>query len=138
MLTRSRKADLLLAQDLESAAAPEAEGDTSVIFGTLFDATSPRFIMGPAFSRIASSRALRPWFSSSSARVSAPVIPSASAYRITQGIPLSISVQATLSMWSTARPVGSRHPHIDPATSPNISRTGACLPGTPSICASPA
>eukprot|EP01050_Picozoa_sp_SAG11_P000557 SAG11_NODE_18_length_25850_cov_18.210050_15_plen_107_part_00 len=28
MMTRSRKADLLLAQDLEQAAAPEAEGDT--------------------------------------------------------------------------------------------------------------
>ena len=39
MMTRSRKADLLLAQDLEQAAAPEAEGDTP--------ATSTQAVQGP-------------------------------------------------------------------------------------------
>jgi hypothetical protein len=52
-------------------------------------------------------------------------------------MPLSISVQAMPSISSTARPVGSSAPHIEPASRSNISATGAWRPGTPSIAASP-
>ena len=56
----------------------------------------------------------------------------------TMGIPLSIRVQSTPSITSTAFPVGSRAPVIEPAMFWNISGTGAAVPGTPSIAASPA
>ena len=55
----------------------------------------------------------------------------------TQGMPLSISVAATPSITSTAFPVGSSAPHIDPASRSNISGTAAWRPGTPSIAAAP-
>ena len=50
MMTRSRKADLLLAQDLESAAAPEAEGDMST--------TSTQAVRGPETSGVDEARCM--------------------------------------------------------------------------------
>ncbi len=53
------------------------------------------------------------------------------------GMPLSISVTATPSISSTARPVGSSAPHMEPAASVKESAIGAAVPGTPSMRASP-
>ena len=44
---------------------------------------------------------------------------------------------ATPSISSTALPVGSSAPQLEPAVSRNSSGTGAAVPGTPSIRASP-
>ena len=38
---------------------------------------------------------------------------------------------------STARPVGSSAPHVEPAVSEKLRAMGAAVPGTPSMAASP-
>ena len=49
---------------------PSRGGATRNIFGTVFSVTSPRFIIGPTFRRIASTRAFSSASSSSASRVS--------------------------------------------------------------------
>ncbi len=56
----------------------------------------------------------------------------------TTGMPLSISVASMPSITSTARPVGSSAPQLEPAVSRNSIGIGAAVPGTPSMRASPA
>ena len=53
-------------------------------------------------------------------------------------MPLSISVASTPSITSTALPVGSSAPVIEPAMFSNISGTAAAVPGTPSMAVAPA
>ncbi len=62
----------------DRAAVPR-RGDTRHIFGTVFFATSPRFIRGPSASRIASMRAFSAASASSSSGVSSPVMPRSAA-----------------------------------------------------------
>ena len=119
-------------------APPRAGGLTSVIFGTDFSVTSPRFIIGPTCSRMASSRALSAVSASSASRLSCPLRPKSAASMITQGMPLSIRVQSTPSMQSVTLPVGSSAPQLDPAVSLNSSGIAAAVPGTPSMAVSPA
>ena len=52
-------------------------------------------------------------------------------------MPLSIQVTRTPFTTSTARPVGSSAPQVEPAVSEKLSGMGAAVPGTPSIAASP-
>ena len=52
-------------------------------------------------------------------------------------MPLSMQVTSTPSITSAAFPVGSRAPQVDPAASGKFWSTGAAVPGTPSIRASP-
>ena len=55
----------------------------------------------------------------------------------TTGMPLSMHVTRTPFTTSTARPVGSSAPQVEPAVSAKLSGIGAAVPGTPSIAASP-
>ena len=82
-------------------------------------------------------RAFNSVSASSASRVSVPVRPRSLARIKTTGMPLSISVTATPSISSTARPVGSSAPHMEPAASEKVSAIGAAVPGTPSMRASP-
>ena len=119
-------------------APPCCAGAIMVIFGTDFADTSPRFISGPQAMRMASSRAFSASSASSSTGRSYPVIPRSAARITTIGMPLSIIVTSTPSMTSTALRVGSKAPHMEPATSSKTSGTAAEPPGTPSISSSPA
>ena len=120
------------------AMAPPARGGAArVIFGTDLSRTSPRFMSGPAWSRIDSSRSLRPAFASRSSRLSQPSTPRSEARITTTGIPLSMHVISTPSITSTALPVGSRAPQVEPAACGKFWSTGAAVPGTPSIRAFP-
>jgi hypothetical protein len=119
--------------------APPFEGaETSVILGTLESVTSPSPIIGPALSRMLSILALSAVSASSASRLSCPVRPKSSARITTIGIPLSIRVQPMPSIWSASLPVGKSAPHMEPAMFWNRSRTGAWVPGTPSMAALPA
>ncbi len=109
-----------------------------VSFGTLAPETSPRFISGPAWSRIDSSRERNSAFASSSDGLSVPSTPRSAARITTTGIPLSIIVTSTVSMTSTGLEVGSSEPHDPPAMSEKSIWIAAAVPGTPSIAASPA
>jgi hypothetical protein len=123
---------------LRVAMTPPVRGaETSVIFGTDCAPTLPSAISGPACRRIDSRLVFCASSASSASRVSSPRSPMGLAPTITQGVPLSISVQATPSIMSTARPLGSSAPHIAPASASKTSRTGATPPGTPSIRAAP-
>jgi hypothetical protein len=123
---------------LRVAMTPPVRGaETRIIFGTDCAPTSPSDISGPACRRIDSSRAFSTSSASSASRVSSPRSHMASVSRITQGMPLSIGVQATPSIMSTARPLGSSAPHIAPASPSKTNGTGAAPPGTPSSRAAP-
>ena len=118
-------------------APPSAGGDSRLIFGTVLLVTSPRFISGPAASRIASTRRVTSRSPSISAGASCPVRPRSAAAMQTTGMPLSMQVTRIPSTTSMTFPVGSSAPHEDPATSTNSMGTGAWLPGTPSMRAAP-
>src|SRR5690606_18664094 len=80
------------------SAPPFVAGLTMHIFGTVLVVTSPRFINDPAFRRSVSSRSFSAVFASSSSRLSRPVIPMSEARRMTEGMPLSMSVTSIPSM----------------------------------------
>ena len=87
------------------------------IFGTTFALTSPRFMSGPALSRIDSSRCFNSTSAFNCSGVSYPVRPRSAARRRTTGMPLSMQVTRTPSITSTRLPVGSRVPQAEPAVS---------------------
>ena len=95
MMTRSRKADLLLAQDLEQAAAPEAEGDTP--------ATSTQAVQGPEASGADEAR-----------QMAASTEDTADSFRSTQGD--DIDSEGGLQGASTCSEMSIDEPQ-DPATS---------------------
>ena len=116
--------------------APPARGrDTIVILGTDLSATSPRFIIGPALSRIVSRLSRNSALASSTCGVSSPVMPRADAASTTQGMPLSINVRNP-SIISTGLPVGNNAAG-GTAVSAKLMGTGAAVPCTPSMRASP-
>ena len=64
-------------------------------------------------------------------------LPRSSARITTTGMPLSMQVTSMPSIASTAEPVGSSEPQLEPATSRNSIGIAAAVPGTPSMRASP-
>ncbi len=119
-------------------APPSRGGETSASLGMFFEPASAMFMSGAAARRMASSRALSAASAFSTAWGSAPVTPTLSAASTMTGMPLSISVTATPSTTSTARPVGSSVPQTEPSASRKSMGIGEAVPGTPSIAASPA
>ena len=108
------------------------------ILGTTIFETSPMPINTPALRRIASMRLNSSLSASSSAAFSWPVLPNASARISTIGIATSTQLTSTPSITSSGLPVGSNLPVTAPIALLKLILTGAALPGTPSIAASPA
>ena len=104
-------------------APPCRGGATSIIFGTDFAGDVAEVHQRPGLQpdRLdpRPQRLRRPRASSGA---SSPATPRSAARITTQGMPLSISVQATPSITSTALPVGSSAPQLEPAVSREVDR----------------
>ena len=121
-----------------SASTGASTGATRPNFGVTESWQSPSPICAPACRRTDSIAAKKSRLASNCSRLSRPVSPKSAARAITIGIATSMHVTSISSNRSIRWPVGRKAPVDDPASSMKFSSTGAAVPGTPSMAASPA